>query len=581
MLRIDPPVSDQLARVLASWPGWRKTSDGGFSAQAHPSAADPWVTRDPAAPEAAKLLVQDAARARDILFGGPHSAASDLPLRKLLPHQHRAVCAARLLGWRVLLADDMGLGKTTEALAMVHEAPNVNGALIVCPKGLRLNWEDEIRSCFEDPIVAIVDGGPKKRIAKARDALDKLRDGRTSFCIVHYDLLPRAPAALIEALAGFLGDADAIICDESHALKNRQAQRTQAVMKIVDRGAPAVRIMATGTPIRNQADDLYSQIEIIRPKTWISYSDFEQRYLETFPMEIQLPKGRTKIVKRVIGSKNLGELNNVVQTVQIRRRKTDVLDLPEIMESFPRLELDKASQHWYKNLRERAVLALSDLEPSLTLFDPKAQTAMEQAIRCAQICQGFIGGWDDEYADIATMIDALEAIPNARENDLAIPGNAKLEWVLEHVSEVVRQGNQAVIFGNFNSPLYWLESRLKEVSETRFIHGGLSTSDRHKVVQSFQAGEVRVLISQVAIAEGWTATAAQDAFFIGRSWSPAVNEQAQARLHRIGQNGMVNVHVPIMAGTIEEAIHRKLQLKGDAADRAIRTTTIGQLINDL
>jgi SNF2 family DNA or RNA helicase len=432
-----------------------------------------------------------------------------------------------------------------------------------------------------EPLVVTVDGGPKKRIEKALDAKVQLDAGRSVFVLLHYDLLPRAPAPLINALADFLTQANAVICDESHALKNRQAQRTQAVGRIVDRSRPAVRILATGTPIRNQADDLYSQIELLRPKTWISYADFESRYLETFPMEISLPNGRTKMVKHVVGSKNLNELNRVVQTVQVRRKKTDVLDLPEMIESFPRLELDKASQHWYKNLRERAVLALSELEPSLTLFDPKAQTAMEQAIRCAQICQGYIGGWEDDHADVATMIDALHAIPNARENDLAIPGNSKLEWISEHVQEVVRQGNQAIIFGNFNSPLYWLQHHLSEVSKVEFIHGGLSTSQRHEAVQRFQAGEVRILISQVAIAEGWTATAAQDAFFLGRSWSPAVNEQAQARLHRIGQQGMVNIHTPIMAGTIEEAIHRKLSLKGDSADRAIRTTTIGQLINDL
>ncbi len=581
MLKIDSPVAEATAKAIVNWPGWRKTKDG-FEAPYYASAAMPWYLRSPAVPPDVSMLVDDQARADEVLNSGEKPFPYNLPKRKLLDHQRRAIQAAGHMGWRVLLTDDMGLGKTTEALGMVQHS-HAYSALIICPKGLRQNWADEIRSCFGDePLVAIIDGyKPATRLKRLDNALDQLKAGRQVFAIAHYNMFPRAADMLLLAFRQFIERADAIVCDESHAIKNRTAQTTKAIKELVDKADPQVRIVATGTPVRNQVDDLYSQIELLHPGTWISYADFERRYLQLATFDVNLPNGRTKKVRRTVGSKNLNELNNIVKTVQIRRKKTEVLHLPEMMESFPRLEMDDATKFWYKNLRERAIIALSEIEPTLTIFDPKVSSAMEQAVRCAQVCQGYIGGLEEDHADIATMIDVLECIPK-REQDLAIPESSKIQWVLEHVQEVVKQGNQAVIFGNYNSPLFWIMHQL-EVSnvDARMIHGGVDSTARHEAVRSFQAGEVRVLCSQVAIAEGWTATAAQDAFFIGRNWSPAVNEQASARLHRIGQTGMVNIYTPIMAGTIEEKIHDRLKLKGETANRAIQTMTVKDLLSDL
>lgn len=576
MLRLDP--ADELqAKIVSSWPGWRLLRDGSYSAYPHPSCAKFAFERLPDADDDLSEIAQKASMARAALQSP--ATCTDLPFRKLMPHQKQAVAAAKFMDWRVLLADDMGLGKTTEALAMVYNSQlgggvdDPVGSLIICPKGLRSNWEDEIKSCFGDQVlVAIVDGGPKKKIEKILDAKEQLESGRTTFLVLHYDMLPRAAAGLINALSKFLEVADAVICDESHALKSKKAQRTQAVMKMVDRSSPKTRILATGTPVRNQVDDLYTQIEIIRPQTWISYSDFERRYLDVIAMEVALPGGKKKIVSKTVGSKNVGELNQIVNTVQIRRKKTEVLDLPQIVRSFPVIDLDDESHFWYTHLEKRAVIALSEVDPNLTIFDPKVKSVMEQATRCAQICQGFIGGWEQDHADLATMIDALKYIPG-REKDLMIPNSAKAKWMISKIEEVVSQGGQPVIFGNFNSPLIWLHDYVSNElnMDAEFIHGEVKTERRHDIVKRFQQGSVRVLFSQVSIAEGWNATAGNHAFFYGRDWSPAVNEQAEARLHRIGQKSRVFVYTPIMKNTIEQNIDRSLRRKGDVAERAIMT----------
>lgn len=71
---------------------------------------------------------------------------------ELLPHQiftaHHVVAAARR---RFMLADEVGLGKTIEA-GMVWQALRQRGqadrALIICPAGLTLQWQEEMKDKF-------------------------------------------------------------------------------------------------------------------------------------------------------------------------------------------------------------------------------------------------------------------------------------------------------------------------------------------------------------------------------------------------------------------------------------------------
>lgn len=70
----------------------------------------------------------------------------------LLPHQilltHQVVTARKR---KFLIADEVGLGKTIETGMMVRELFARNEAqriLVICPAGLTVNWQNELRDCF-------------------------------------------------------------------------------------------------------------------------------------------------------------------------------------------------------------------------------------------------------------------------------------------------------------------------------------------------------------------------------------------------------------------------------------------------
>ena len=82
-----------------------------------------------------------------ISFGELSNSKTDL-----LPHQilltHQVVNARRR---KFLIADEVGLGKTIEVGMIIKELLSRNEAkrvLIICPAGLTVNWQNEMKDCF-------------------------------------------------------------------------------------------------------------------------------------------------------------------------------------------------------------------------------------------------------------------------------------------------------------------------------------------------------------------------------------------------------------------------------------------------
>lgn len=71
--------------------------------------------------------------------------------------------------------------------------------------------------------------------------------------LLTYDLVKKLPA---QTAARF----GVVICDESHQLKNKDAQRTQAVGRLV-RGA-RVAMLLTGTPLLSRPIEAWSQVGV-------------------------------------------------------------------------------------------------------------------------------------------------------------------------------------------------------------------------------------------------------------------------------------------------------------------------------
>ena len=98
------------------------------------------------------------------------------------------------------------------------------------------------------------------------------------------------------------------------------------------------------------------------------------------------------------------------------------------------------------------------------------------------------------------------------------------------------------------------------------LTGATPTTNRKAIIDAFQAGEYDVFcVSLLAGGTGLNLTRASYVIHLDPWWNPAVEEQATARAHRMGQESPVTVYRLVARGTIEEAV---LEMHADKRELA-------------
>ena len=153
-------------------------------------------------------------------------------------------------------------------------------------------------------------------------------------------------------------------------------------------------------------------------------------------------------------------------------------------------------------------------------------------------------------------------------------GSAKLDLLLEQVTEVCAEGHKVLVFSQFTSFLGLVKARLAEAGIVHEYLDG-STRDRKARVARFQndpACQVFV-ISLKAGGTGLNLTAASYVYLLDPWWNPAVEAQAIDRSHRLGQTRAVTAYRLIAEDTVEDKIlelqrHKRSLLEGLFAEDA-------------
>jgi len=115
---------------------------------------------------------------------------------------------------------------------------------------------------------------------------------------------------------------------------------------------------------------------------------------------------------------------------------------------------------------------------------------------------------------------------------------------------------------------------------TMYVHGGTDSADRMKAVQGFQGGELDVLVGSIdTLAEGLTLTAADMVIFVEKSWRPHKNDQAEKRIHRMGQDHHCYVLDYVAVAPNGEAIldTHKREVLAEKTDEQVRTLSAARL----
>jgi len=306
-----------------------------------------------------------------------------------------------------------------------------------------------------------------------------------------------------------------IVCDEAHYLKNQKSQRTKTVADIAK--ATPRRLLLSGTPVTNKPKDLFAPLEIVdvagQGKAFGSFFQFATLYCGG-------RQGRFGF--EADGATNIEELNQRLRdSVYLRRDKAQVLtELPD---------------------KQRQVLPVGiPPETKRRIKDIEAEYARDKDNRV-------------RGAEIKAMTNEMVAV-----------GLGKIDAAVEWMEDFAETGKKLVVFANLREVQQALLDKARELKIPHVhILGDDSAENRTQAVRDFQEkSDVRFAICALkAAGVGVTLTAASDVLMVEQDWTPATLDQAEDRVHRMGQKSAVNITYLVMQGTIDEQLNAVIENK--------------------
>ena len=433
--------------------------------------------------------------------------------------------AHRLAG---ILADDMGLGKTAQALAHLlveQQAGRLDRpALVVAPASLIFNWQAEAAR-VAPALKLLTLQGPRRGSEVARI-------GQHDLVLTSYPLLWRDAMAL-QAQPWHL-----VVLDEAQMVKNAGSRTATAARRLNARH----RLSLTGTPMENHLGELWAQFHFLLPGYLGDARSFQRDWRT--PIE----KNGETVRARLLAQR--------VAPFILRRRKDVVAtELPALTEQLHRVALTGAQRALYESVRlacdeqVRRVLARQK-------FAGATVSILDALLRLRQVCN------DPRLLDAPGRAVQVAA-------DSAV--SAKIGWLRATLPTLVAEGRQILVFSQFTRMLRLVEPELQALGLTWLtLTGDTPTAQRGARVAQFQAGAAPIfLVSLKAGGVGLNLTAADTVIHLDPWWNPAVEQQASARAHRIGQARPVTVYRLVAAGSIEERLLALQARKAALADAVL------------
>ena len=495
---------------------------------------------------------------------------------RLLPHQ---IAGLKFLQSREsktktggLLADDMGLGKTVQTLALVVSRPRpqelkcIKSTLVVAPLSLIEQWAGEVKS--KTKLSVYIHHGPA-RLKNARQ-------------FSSYDIVMTTYQILASEHTSDIIDDEVydhrgvfgvtwwrVVLDEAHTIKNRSAKMSIAACSL----RSVKRWTLTGTPIQNNVDELFSLLKFLRVHPLCEYPIFKEK------ISGPITRGKTKLAMK--------RLSAILSTLMLRRMKSILaVKLPDRKVHHVKVQFSPLEREFYAGLESRADKVLKQMQRDgevgymsvLVLLQRLRQACnhMELVTKQVQVAEYSVEDLPqdkevDDLADLFSGLSPVKSLPMKAVESVALPGTLARSAKIESLMTILRgEDRKTIIFSQWTSMLDIIEPFLKssKISYVKY-YGSMTHSLREQSIREFKAGVEVMLCSLKAGALGLNLTAASRVVMVDVWWNPAVEDQAVARVHRIGQTRDVVVYRLTVADTVEDRILELQERKRELANAAL------------
>jgi SNF2 family DNA or RNA helicase len=294
-----------------------------------------------------------------------------------------------------------------------------------------------------------------------------------------------------------------VVFDEAHHLRNKKTYRVWSIMQLNAR----IRWLVSGTPVHNSLNDFNTLCSILRLP-----ANFYKKYCN-------LPElNRTFVLKRTKVSVGILLPNLVIETKNVCWENEYEKNMSEI--------IHKSLRHAYKQER-------------LTLM-----------IRARQSCiypKMLMG----DYINLTKyLIDNASSVENI--GTKFAEKSSKLDIVCNSILERKDNGCGKLIFCQFREEIDEISRRLMDggLANVVAFDGRTSFMRRREILKTKQDAiilQIQTGCEGLNLQEDYS-----EVYFVCPHWNPAIEEQAIARCHRIGQSKPVYVMCFIMSDFIKD-----------------------------
>lgn len=440
-------------------------------------------------------------------------------------------------------------GKTVQAVVYLKLKRNSLPALIVCPASLKLNWSREIEK-WTHYKTHIIDGRNPQQLTK--EFINKY-----PVWIINYDILgsedkkekekemerrKRAKAMGYPChkkqikVNGWCDELikhnfQTIICDEIQYIAEPETIRARAILQISKALQNSKKLFISGTPYETKTSQFFTCLSILDPVEFNNRYRFLMRYCDPV---------KTFFGWKFDGLSNAEELHAKISKFMIRRLKKDVL---------------------------------TQLPPKIRAVVPMQVTPAERKIYDEvdwQFEQDIINGVKDKKEQLGHIAQLKQASYRAKEK-------AVIKWIKDYLTF---QNKKLVVF-IYHKATY--EALMKEFGYCSVgLTGATPPNQRQAIVDKFQnEDKVFLFIGQIkASGVGLTLTKASATCFVEFGSTAPQHEQAEDRVHRIGQTAdSVMAYYLILENSIEQDIMNTLERRNKDLKKVMNNEDNASLFN--
>lgn len=444
-----------------------------------------------------------------------------------------------------LLADDVGLGKTISAGLIISELisrSRLSKILIVCPKLLGPQWQEELRTKFDLP----------SEIAIGQDLI-RAEPGEIGAIITTYASarlhLEKIPQDRFEML----------VLDEAHKLRNlygveRPPQVAQRFRKALEDRRFRYVLMLTATPIHNRLWDLYSLVDLLtvargHQNPFGSEGMFARKFIADSREEARHLKPEAR-----------DEFRSIVYGYMSRVRRGDAkLYFPDRIVQMHKVEPTSAELQLIRTIAK----PIQDLNRLAQISILQALTSSPEALM-AQLNN--MARNRTIPADLAVAVRAIVT---------GMPTSGKLlglEVLIERLKKEKPERWRLVVFTGRIETQTTIQAFLEKHGLKVGIINGSSGPRNQETFARFRKNppDCHVIVSTEAGSEGINLQVANVLVNYDLPWNPMIVEQRIGRVQRLAsEHRNVSIFNIMLRDTFEEYIVGRLMEKLQMASHAI------------